>query len=90
MTEKRTDRFYDHKAHKMVDHDADTISYMIEGDQVRDRDNAIITTYNDQHEIYHQYDYYTVKSKLGEPLYDVKKTRENIDGSQGYDNIMNK
>ena len=72
---------------EMVDHDADTISYMLEGDQVRDRDNAIITTYNEDKEIYHQADYYTVKSRLGLPLYDVKQGRENIDTSQSYENI---
>ena len=72
---------------EMVDHDADTISYMLEGDQVRDKDNAIITTYNDDKDIYKQYDYYTVKDKLGVPLYDVKKERKNIDNSQIYDNI---
>jgi hypothetical protein len=73
---------------EMVDHDADTISYMLEGDQVRDRDNGIITTYNEDNEIYHQADYYTIKSRLGVPLYDVKKNRDVIDTSQSHDNIM--
>lgn len=72
---------------EMVEHDADTISYMLEGDQVRDRDNGIITTYNEDKEIYHQADYYTVKSRLGLPLYDVKKNRTNIDTRQSHDNI---
>lgn len=75
---------------EMVDHDADTISYMLEGDQVRDRDNGILTTYNTDNEIYSQFDFYSIKSTLGEPLYDVKKKRDNIDGSQSYENIMNK
>lgn len=74
---------------EMVEHDDETISYMIEGDQVRDRDNAIITTYTDDREIYKQQDYYTIKNKLGEPLYDVKQHRETIDGSQAYDNVIN-
>ena len=74
---------------EMVDHDADTISYMLEGDQIRDRDNGIITTYNEENEIYQQYDYYTIKSKLGVPLYDVKKNRENIDFTQSHDDIIN-
>lgn len=74
---------------EMVDHDFDTISYMLEGDQIRDRDNGIITTYNDDKEIYQQYDYYTIKSKLGVPLYDVKKNRENIDFTQSHDDITN-
>ena len=73
---------------EFTEHNADTISYMLEGDQVRDRDHGIITTYNDDKEIYHQADYYTVKSRLGEPLYDVKRSRESIDNSQAYDNVI--
>ena len=73
---------------EMVEHDADTLTYMIEGDQVRDRDNAIITTYNDDHEIYKQQDYYTVKDELGNPLRDVKRNREYIDPDQSYDNTI--
>lgn len=73
---------------EMVDHDADTISYMLEGDQVNDRDNAMITTYNEKHEIYHQSDYYVLKDRLGNPLYNVKKKRTNIDHGQDYENIM--
>ena len=74
---------------EMVDHDADTISYMLEGDQVRDRDHGIITTYNEENEIYHQADYYTIKSRLGVPLRDVKVNRKNIDTSQSHDNAIN-
>lgn len=73
---------------EMVTHDMDTLSYMLEGDQTNDRDNAIITTYNDKHEIYHQSDYYVLKDKLGNPLYTVRKRREIIDTNQSYDNII--
>lgn len=73
---------------EMVTHDFDTLSYMLEGDQVTDRDNAIITTYNDKNEIYHQSDYFVLKDKLGNPLYNIKKQRKNIDINQNYDNIM--
>ena len=73
---------------EMVTHDMDTLSYMLEGDQVNDRDNAIITTYNDKHEIYHQSDYYVLKDKLGKPLYNVRKKRDIIDTNQEYDNII--
>ena len=54
---------------EMVDHDADTLTTMLEGDQIRNRDKAIITTYNEDKEIYMQQDYYVIKSKLGNPLY---------------------
>lgn len=73
---------------EMVDHDADTLTYMIEGDQIRNRDKAIITTYNDDHEIYKQQDYYTVKDSLGKPLYDVKRNRTAIDDSESYDKTI--
>lgn len=73
---------------EMVTHDFDTLSYMLEGDQVNDRDNAIITTYNDKHEIYHQSDYYVLKDKLGNPLYNVKQKRQYIDTNQEYDKII--
>ena len=75
---------------EMVDHDADTLTYAIEGDQVRDRDRAIITTYNDEKDIYMQQEYYTVKDRLGNPLRDVKTKRESIDGSQEYDKVVKK
>ena len=73
---------------EMVTHDFDTLSYMLEGDQTNDRGNAIITTYNDKHEIYHQSDYYVLKDKLGKPMYNVRRKRENIDINQSYDNII--
>lgn len=75
---------------ELVDHDADTITYMLEGDQARDRDHGIITTYNEDHEIYQQYDYYTIKSKLGQALYDIKRKRDVIDTTQSHDNVMSK
>lgn len=73
---------------EMVEHDIDTISYNLEGDQVRDRDNGILTIYNDDKEIYQQYDYYTIKNKLGNPLYDVKQKRKTVDDTQSYDNVI--
>lgn len=73
---------------EMVDHDIDTVSTMLEGDQVRDRDHGIITTYNSDKDIYIQHNVYTVKDRLGNPLYDVKSKRENIDSSQNYDNVI--
>ena len=73
---------------EMVDHDADTLTTMLEGDQIRNRDKAIITTYNEDKEIYMQQDYYVIKSKLGNPLYEVKKKRNDIDTDENYDNII--
>jgi hypothetical protein len=72
-----------------VTHDIETLSYMLEGDQATDRDNAIITTYTPDGEIYHQMDYYVLKDALGNPVYNIKRKRPNIDTNQNYDNIFN-
>ena len=73
---------------EMVEHDAETITTMLEGDTIMDHDNAIMTHYNENREIYQQYDFYEQKNSLGEPLYSVKRKRENIDSSEDYDNIV--
>jgi len=73
---------------EMVEHDAETISTMIEGSQIRDLDNGLITTYNKDKEIYAQHEYYTLKSESGVPLYDVKDKKTTIDTTQDYNNIV--
>jgi hypothetical protein len=73
---------------EMVEHDAETITTMLEGDTIMDHDRAIMTHYNDNKEIYQQYDFYEQKNSLGEPLYSVKRKRENIESSEDYDNIV--
>lgn len=73
---------------EMVEHDAETITTMLEGDTIMDHDNAIMTHYNENKEIYQQYDFYEQKNALGEPLYTVKKKRDNINSGEDYDNIV--
>ena len=73
---------------EMVEHDVETITTMLEGDTIMDHDNAILTHYNENKEIYQQYDFYEQKNTLGEPLYSVKRKKENIDSSEDYDNIV--
>jgi hypothetical protein len=73
---------------EMVDHDAETLSYLIEGEQVRNLENGTFTIYNHDKEIYRQYETYTVKTQLGRPLYDIKAKKEVIDPSQNYDNTI--
>jgi len=69
---------------EMTTHDADTISTMLEGSQLRDLDNGLITTFNDKNEIYHQKEVYTLKDQYsGKPVYEVAKEKKNsIDFSE--------
>lgn len=73
---------------EMVDHDIETLSYMTESSQVRNLENGTFTIYNDKNEIYKQFETYTVKTRLGRPLYDVKLEKDVIDTSQNYDNVI--
>ncbi len=72
---------------EMVDHDADTISTMLEGSQLRDLDNGLVTTFNEDNGIYHQSEHFTLKNKeTGTPVYEVKQNKINsIDYSQTID-----
>ena len=57
---------------------------MLEGSQLRDLDNGIVTTYNDDNEIYHQSEHYTLKDDYTSiPLFEVKKNKKgDIDFTQ--------
>lgn len=72
---------------ELVDHDADTISTMLEGSQLRNLENGLVTTFNDDNEIYNQSEHFTLKdSNTGNPIYEVKqKKTNNIDYSQTLD-----
>ena len=73
---------------EMVEHDEETISIMLEGNQIRNLDNGLITTYNFDDEIFEQHEYFTIKETTGRNLYDVKmKRKDNIDTSQDFNEI---
>lgn len=74
---------------EMTTHDADTISYMLEGNQLRDLDNGLVTTFNENNEIYVQHEHATYKDQTtGAPVYEVRENRtDSIDYSQTLDNI---
>ena len=73
---------------EMTKHDLNTLSYMLEGSQLRDLDNGIVTTFDSNNQIYHQSEHYTLKdSATGNPVFEVKKDRgDNIDFSQTLEN----
>ena len=50
---------------EMVRHDADTISTMLEGNQIRNLDRGIITTFDEDGNIYHQAAYGNITTEDG-------------------------
>ena len=69
---------------EMAEHDFDTLSYMLEGSQLRDLDNGLVTTFNENNQIVHQSEHYTIKdTATGNPVFEVKKNKtDSIDYSQ--------
>lgn len=69
---------------EMVEHDIETVSTMLEGSQVRDLDNGLITTFNNDNEIYSQSEVYSLKDDYTkQPVFEIKKNKKNsIDFSQ--------
>lgn len=75
---------------EIAKHDVETISMMLENDQVRSLDSGIVTTYNDDGEIYLQTEFYTLKNNFNtNDAYEVRKKRSEIDNSIDYDEIIN-
>ena len=69
---------------ELTEHDADTISTMLEGSQLRNLENGTVTTFNNDNEIYHQSQHFTLKDQYtARPIYEVKENKvDNIDFSQ--------
>lgn len=72
---------------ELVEHDDETISYMLEGNQLIDKDNSLITTFNNNGEIYHQSEFGVFKDSHGNPLYEFKKMKNNIDNTQSLEDL---
>lgn len=75
---------------EMTDHDISTVANMLEGSQLRDLDNGLITTFDENNQIYSQSEVYTIKdSATGKPVYEVRKNKNNaIDFSQTLDDKL--
>ncbi len=68
---------------EICENDFDTIATSIDGNQIRSLDNGLLTTYNEDMEIFKQFEFYTVKDNYNKKAkFEVKKRRtDNIDNS---------
>ncbi len=66
---------------EITDHDIETISYMLEGEQVRNLDNGRVSTYNFEGEIYKQMEFSTIKDNYtGKSVAEIKVDKsDNVD-----------
>lgn len=76
---------------EVTNHDIETVSIMLEGEQVRNLENGRVSTYNFDGEIYKQYEYSTVKDNYHkQEIAEVKLDKTgNIDRSLDLETLRN-
>ncbi len=72
---------------EMVEHDATTLAHALYGNQTKAITPGIYTIYDNNNNIYRQYNLYEVKDDFNETLYEVREGRTNIDQTLNFDNI---
>jgi len=73
---------------EIVEHDIETLSYAIYGNQTKSIEDGIYTIYDKDNNIYRQYNLYEIKDEFNNLLYEVREDRDNnIDFSKNFINI---
>lgn len=78
---------------EITDKDFNTITTILEGDQIRNLDGGLITTFNENGEIYHQSMYANVTNKVDGIHHDVKISNDNVidfNEQSNYEKILNR
>jgi hypothetical protein len=75
---------------EIVDHDIETLAIGLFGNQSKSIEDGIYTIYNFNNDIYKQFNLYEIKDRFtGQPLYEIKEERENVDFTKTFNNISN-
>lgn len=72
---------------EMVEHDASTLAHALYGNQSKAISQGIYTIYDNNNNIYRQYNLYEVKDEFNETLYEVREERNDIDETLNFDTI---
>lgn len=75
---------------EICENDFDTLALSIDGNQIRALDNGLLTTYNEDYEVYKQWEFFTLKDNYNQNAkYEVKVQRkDNIDNSVNAESVM--
>lgn len=75
---------------ELTEYDINSIAVGLYGNQSKGIQDGIYTIYNFSNEIYKQYNLYEVQDQFtGEPLFEIREQRNNIDESKDFDSITN-
>ena len=72
---------------QMVQHDASTLAHALYGNQTKAVAPGIYTIYDENNNIYKQFNLYEIKDQFNSTLYEVREERTNIDESLNLNNI---
>lgn len=72
---------------EMVEHDSSTLAHALYGNQTKAVSSGIYTIYDNNNNIFKQYNLYEVKDEFNETLYEVRETRTDIDETLNFDDI---
>ena len=72
---------------EMVEHDASTLAHALYSNQSKAVSQGIYTIYDNNNNIYRQYNLYEVKDEFNETLYEIREERGDIDETLNFDTI---
>jgi hypothetical protein len=73
---------------EMVEYDIESLAFGLFGNQTKSLEDGIYTIYNFNNDIYKQYTLYEIKDVFsGNPLFEVREQRTNIDFTKSFTNI---
>ena len=85
-----TNTYFDpiHIELEVVEHDAQTLSYALYGNQSKSIQDGIYTIYDTNGNIYKQYNLFEIQDDNNNPLYEARELRINIDENKSFSNIF--
>lgn len=72
---------------EMVEHDVTTLAHALYGNQSKAISSGIYTIYDNNNNIYKQYNLYEIKDEFNETLYEIREERTDIDESLNFTEI---
>lgn len=72
---------------EMVEHDLSTIAHALYGNQTRSLRDGKYTIYDEDNNIYAQYNLYDIRDEYDKPTYEVRERTDEIDVSKNFDDI---
>jgi hypothetical protein len=84
-----TNTYFDpiHIEVEMVEHDIKTLSYALYGNTTRDNETGILTYYDENNNVYRQYNLYTRKKQFSQGSIDIREKRNTINNNQNFNSI---